>query len=56
MLDPFMGSGSTGLGCIDAGRKFIGIELEKESFEISKHRIQAAIDELGLLSDWVFED
>jgi site-specific DNA-methyltransferase (adenine-specific) len=44
ILDPFMGSGTTGVACIRAGRKFIGIEREPKYFEIAKKRIQ---DELG---------
>jgi hypothetical protein len=39
VLDPFMGSGSTGLGSILEGRPFIGIEKQKESFEIACARI-----------------
>ncbi len=39
VLDPFMGSGSTGLAAKDEGFDFIGIEREKEYFEICKSRI-----------------
>lgn len=39
VLDPFMGSGTTGLACIDTNRNFIGFELNKDYFEISKKRI-----------------
>lgn len=39
VLDPFMGSGSTGLACKELGFDFIGIEKEKEYFEIAKARI-----------------
>lgn len=39
VLDPFMGSGSTGVACVELDRKFIGFELEKEYFEISKKRL-----------------
>jgi len=42
VLDPFMGSGTTGIAAIRMGRKFIGIEKDKESFEIAKMRIEAA--------------
>lgn len=45
VLDPFMGSGSTGVACVREGRKFIGIELGDEYFEIARKRVQAAIDE-----------
>ena len=40
VLDPFMGSGSTGMAAKDEGFDFIGIEREKEYFEISKQRIK----------------
>ena len=39
VLDPFMGSGTTGIACRNLGFKFIGIEKEKEYFEIAKARI-----------------
>ena len=39
VLDPFMGSGSTGKGAIREGMDFIGIEREKDYMEISKTRI-----------------
>lgn len=39
ILDPFMGSGSTGIACIAENIKFIGIEKEKEYFEIAKNRL-----------------
>ena len=40
VLDPFMGSGSTGMAAKDEGFDFIGIEKEKEYFEISESRIK----------------
>lgn len=39
ILDPFMGSGTTGIACQQLNRKFIGIELNKEYFENTKRRI-----------------
>ena len=39
ILDPFMGSGSTGVACKNLNRTFIGIEANKEHFELAKHRI-----------------
>lgn len=42
VLDPFMGSGTTGVACIQTGRKFIGIELDAGYCEIAKKRIQEA--------------
>lgn len=39
VLDNTMGSGSTGVACVNTNRKFIGIELESEYFEVAKKRI-----------------
>lgn len=39
ILDPFMGSGSTGVACVQLGRKFIGIELDETYFDIACRRI-----------------
>lgn len=39
VLDPFMGSGTTGVACVDTGRNFIGIELSEKYFNIAKQRI-----------------
>ena len=44
VLDPFMGSGSTGVACINTNRKFVGIELDNIYNEIAKNRIQEAKD------------
>lgn len=41
VLDPFLGSGTTGVVCKIAGRQFIGIEKEKSYYEIAKKRIEA---------------
>lgn len=40
ILDPFMGSGTTGVACKQLNRDFIGIELDKKYFEIAKKRIE----------------
>ena len=42
ILDPFMGSGTTGVACANLGRKFIGIEIERKYFDIACERIDAA--------------
>ena len=42
IFDPFMGSGATGVACINLGKKFIGIEKEKDYFEIACKRISEA--------------
>lgn len=44
VLDPFMGSGTTGVACARLGKKFIGIELDPEHFETCCRRIQDAVD------------
>jgi len=43
ILDPFMGSGTTGVAAIQMGRKFIGIEREVKYFEIACKRIEQAV-------------
>ena len=42
VLDPFMGSGTTGVACAKLGRKFIGIEIESKYFDIACKRIEQA--------------
>lgn len=42
VLDPFMGSGTTGVACMNLGRKFIGIEREVKYFDIACRRIEDA--------------
>jgi site-specific DNA-methyltransferase (adenine-specific) len=42
ILDPFMGSGTTGVACAQLGRKFIGIEREPRYFEVACRRIEQA--------------
>ncbi len=44
ILDAFMGSGSTGVACINTNRKFIGIEIDKEYFNIACKRIREAVE------------
>ena len=45
ILDPFMGSGTTGVAAINLGRKFIGIEIEPKYFEIACKRIEHATEQ-----------
>lgn len=42
VLDNCMGSGSTGVACVNTGREFIGIEMDKKYFDIAKQRIETA--------------
>jgi site-specific DNA-methyltransferase (adenine-specific) len=39
VLDPYMGSGTTGVACKNLGRKFIGIEIEPKYFDVACARI-----------------
>lgn len=42
ILDPFMGSGTTGVACVQTGRNFIGIEIDPGYFDIARRRIEQA--------------
>ena len=44
VLDFTMGSGSTGVACVNTNRNFIGIELDENYFEIAEQRINEAIN------------
>lgn len=55
ILDPFMGSGTTGLACKMLGRDFIGIEMNKQYFELSKKRIDESIGIEVMEYDTIFE-
>ena len=46
VFDGFMGSGSTGVACVNTNRRFIGIELDKGYFNIAKKRIEEAVNDL----------
>lgn len=50
VLDPFMGSGTTGIAAVKMGRSFIGIEKEPEYFDIAVHRISEALSSEPLLA------
>lgn len=40
VLDPFMGSGSTGVACLNTGRNFVGIELDEGYYRIARERLE----------------
>ena len=44
VLDPFMGSGTTGVASVNGNRNFVGIEIDEEYFKLSKHRIELVRD------------
>jgi DNA modification methylase len=48
VLDPFMGSGTTGVACVQTGRNFIGIEIDPGYFKIAERRIAEAQQQLAL--------
>jgi site-specific DNA-methyltransferase (adenine-specific) len=50
ILDPFMGSGTTGYAAVKAGRKFIGIEINPEYFDIACERLERAHDQFRLFA------
>lgn len=50
VLDCFMGSGTTGVACVNTGRKFIGIEMDENYFKIGSERVQKALEEKEKLS------
>jgi len=48
ILDPFMGSGTTGVACVQTGRNFIGIEIDEKYFKIAEKRIKDAQQQMRL--------
>ena len=48
VLDPYMGSGTTGVAAVKMGLKFVGIELDAGHFDTAKRRIEAALREPSL--------
>lgn len=44
VLDPFLGIGATGLACKELNRKFVGVELDENYFNIAKNRIESKLD------------
>ena len=51
ILDPFMGSGTTGVAAVQMGRKFIGIEREPKYFDIACERIEQAYNQPRLFEE-----
>lgn len=51
ICDPFMGSGTTGVACVQLGRKFVGIEVEPRYFDIACKRIEAAYAQPRLFAE-----
>lgn len=49
ILDPFMGSGTTGVACVQTGRNFIGIEIDEHYFNVARRRIEQAQQQMRLL-------
>jgi len=50
VLDPFMGSGTTGVAAVERGRRFIGIESDPHHFELACERIAEASRQPDLFS------
>jgi len=48
IFDPFMGSGTTGVACVQTGRNFIGIEIDEGYFKIAEKRIHDAQQQMRL--------
>lgn len=48
VLDPYMGSGTTGVACVRTGRKFVGVEIERRWFDVACRRIEKAFNEAPL--------
>lgn len=50
ILDPFMGSGTTGVACAELGRKFIGIEIDKDYYSMAEKRIGTAYSQKSMFN------
>lgn len=55
VLDPFMGSGSTGIAAVREGFRFVGVEQDPGYFEIACARVKAAVEETALQPNIVNE-
>lgn len=55
VLDPFFGSGTTGVVCVREGREYVGIEINQEYIDISTHRLASERNSMGfrILESWV---
>lgn len=51
VMDPFMGSGTTGVACVKAGRRFTGIEIDPTYFDIACERVSKALREPDMFVD-----
>ena len=49
IFDPFMGSGTTGVACVNTNRNFIGVELDSNYFDIASRRIEEAQEALEIV-------
>lgn len=56
ILDPFMGSGTTGVAAVKLGRKFIGIEIEPKYFDIACRRIEGATKQPDMFIEQTWEE
>ena len=54
VLDPFMGSGTTTISCVFSERKYVGIEKEKEYFDIAEARVEKALNPANLVKHEFF--
>lgn len=50
VLDPFMGSGTTGVAALRSGRRFIGVEIEPAHFDVACRRIEEASRQAALFT------
>lgn len=53
ILDPFMGSGTTGIACVRTRRRFVGIEIDPKYYDLSRRRIEASIRQDDLFVEQV---
>ena len=53
ILDPFMGSGTTGVAALQQGRRFIGVEICEKYFDIARRRVEAADCQLNMFAGGV---